>query len=139
MSAKHLLLGTLILGVVGNIFDMIVHGMLLGPTYAGIEAMASKESMNPAFFVLFDFIGAFLFTWVYGKVQSSFEKSPKGVMMYGVLAALLISIPGMLFEAVMYKGFPMWLSIAWIAAAIVKLSILGYILGMLVKPKKATA
>jgi hypothetical protein len=123
MNSKQLLLAFLILGIIGNVYDTLFHGVMLGPTYATI----------------FDFIGAFLFVWVYSRVTSSFEKNPMGGVMYGFLVGILVTIPGMLYEAVMYKGFPLWLSFAWIAGFIIKFVIYGVVLGMLVRPKKATA
>lgn len=140
MSTKHLLLGTLILGVVGNIFDMIFHGGILGSTYATISAMsemANKGGM--VWFIIADFVGAFLFTWFYSKVQVAFEKTSNGAMMYGLFLGIVLTIPGMLYESLMYNGFPYWLSWVWVIGGIIHYTIYGLILGMIVKPKKATA
>ena len=139
MTSKQLLLGFIILGVIGNIYDMLFHGMMLGSTYATIAAMTSKEEMNPMWFVLLDFIGAFFFVWVFSRIKSSFASSPAGGMMYGLLAGILVTIPGMFYEALMYKGFPMWLSFAWFVGFVLKYIIYGAVLGMIVKPKQATA
>jgi len=139
MNSKQLLLAFLILGIIGNVYDILFHGVMLGPTYATIPSMADNSSMNPLWFILFDFIGAFLFVWVFSRMESSLEKNPMGGVMYGFLVGILVTIPGMLYEAVMYKGFPLWLSFAWIAGFIIKFVIYGAVLGMLVRPKKATA
>jgi len=139
MNAKQLLRGTIVIWIVANILDWLLHGLILKSTYDSITGMVCSTGINPGWFVLGDLIMAFLFTWFYGRVQAGFEKSPKGAMMYGLILAIVVSIPGNMYLAIMVNGFPYWLSWAVTLATIIQFSIYGYILGMLTKTKSTTA
>jgi hypothetical protein len=138
MSTKQLLLGTLIIGVIANILDFPIHGVMLDATYKSIAGFTSNPSMIP-WFIFGDFVAALVFTWYFGRVHSSFEKSTKGGMMYGLYTGILVSIPMNMVFGMMVKGFPYWLSWGWTVITIVELMIYGAILGMLVRPKTAKA
>jgi hypothetical protein len=96
-------------GVVANIIDMIVMGMLLAPSFAGIPSM--RQDMNITWFVIGDFIAVFVLTLVYDRVYSSFSGGPKGGATWGAYAGLLVSFPTWIFMHLMFVGFPYGL--AW--------------------------
>jgi len=139
MKIKQLLLGTVIIGVIWNIADFILQGIILKSTYESISGYVSMDSINPVWWILFDFIQAFLVTWFFRKVMSSFERSPQGAMLFGVFLAIILAVPTVFIEGITVKGFPMWLAWLWLVQYIIYGAVAGYILGMLSKPKIATA
>ena len=76
MSAKRLLLGTVVLGVVMNLLDVLVHGFALASINPTIEGARMEDWMMP-WFVVGDFISAFMLTWFYGIVRGSFSSGWK--------------------------------------------------------------
>ena len=139
MNAKQLLMGTLVIGVVWNILDFIIQGMLLKSTYAGITGFVSMDSISPVYWILIDFLGALILVWFYGKVMSSFERGTKGAVLYGIYFGFITSIPANIFPALTVKDFPSWLAFLWTVMFIIYGAIAGYILGMMNKPKAVNA
>ncbi|HZV13168.1 MAG TPA: hypothetical protein VFA55_08125 [Candidatus Kapabacteria bacterium] len=139
MNTKQLLLGAVIIGVVANILDGILHGMLLVPTYNSIPSMSGMDPGKMPWFIFSDFVLALVFVWFYGRVHASFEKTPMGLLKYGVFFAIVVSIPTNMITTLIFKGFPYWLSWVWTLAFVIEYAIYGYILGMLVRPKTAKA
>jgi hypothetical protein len=109
-------------GVVANIIDMIVMGMLLDPTFKSIPGM--RQDANPLWFVIGDFFAVFVFTLLYDRVYSSFSGGPKGGATWGAYAGLIVSFPTWIFMHLMIDGFPYGL--AW------GLTISGIIWGVIV-------
>jgi hypothetical protein len=118
-------------GVVANIFDFIVMGMMMAPVFAGIESM--RQDMNPMWFVIGDFIAVFVMMVMYDRVYSSFAPGPKGGATFGAYAGLLASFPLWIFIHLMFKGFPYGLSWGLTAIGICWGAIVGSVLGAMYK------
>ena len=101
--------------------------------------MNDMESMNPLWSILLEFLGALIYIWIFSRLKASFTQNPSGGIMFGLLMGIIMTVPGLFYEFLMYKGFPLWLSFVWIAGFIVKYGVYGAVLGILVKPKKTTA
>ena len=88
-------------GVVANIIDFIVMGMLMAPTFAGIPSM--RQDVNPMWFVFGDFVAVFVLMLVYDRVYSSFATGPQGGATFGAYAGLLVSFPTWIFMHLMFQ------------------------------------
>lgn len=122
MKSGKFWLAVLVGGVVANILDSLVMGMLLAPQMAGIESM--RQEMNVGWFVFGDFVFVFVMMLFFDRVYSSFAAGPKGGATYGAYVGLLVSFPMWIFIHLMFKGFPYGLS--WI------LTVYGIIWGVIV-------
>jgi len=96
-------------GVVANLIDMVVMGMMLAPMFASIPSM--NQDTNVTWYVVGDFVAVFVFTLLYDRVYSSFSGGPKGGATWGAYAGLLVSFPTWIFMHLMFVGFPYGL--AW--------------------------
>ncbi len=132
MSAKRLLLGTVILGVVMNLLDVLLHGFALASINPTIEGARMEDWMMP-WFIVGDFISALMLTWFYGIVRGSFSSGWK----FGAVTALVFSFPYQLMNGMMIKGFPYWLSWVFIAVMVIEWGIFGCILDRLFQRKTA--
>ena len=132
MNIKQLLLGTLVVGLVANICDMVFYGFLLSPVLKGIEGMNQDEGMLK-WFIIGDFVFVFMVTWYYGIVRGSFSSGLK----FGVITGFFLSFPMQLFWGMMMKGHPYWLSWVNVVYGVLWGAIVGWVLGMLFKPKAA--
>lgn len=129
MNVKKLLLATLAVGVVWNVLDFLVHGQVLaGVFYSKLPSLFRTE-MNPAFFVLGDFVGALVFVWVYDRVYGSFGGGPKGGATYGLYGGILVNFPTWMFMYLVFAGFPYALAWVWTIYGIVAGVIAGAVAG----------
>jgi hypothetical protein len=118
-------------GAVANIIDYIVMGMLLAPTFAGIESM--RADTNPIWFVIGDFVSVFVLMLIYNRVYSSFTPGSKGGATYGMYMGLFASFPTWIFLHLMFKGFPYGLSWLLVIYGILWGVIVGSVLGSVYK------
>ena len=133
MNVKKLLLATVVLGIVANILDYIVHGQIL--TNAYYSKMPSLFNANPpmGWFIFGDFVIALVFVWVYDRVYGSFGGGPKGGATYGFYAGVLVNFPTWLYNAGVYVGFPYALSWIWVIWGIIYAVVLGAVAGAVYK------
>lgn len=92
-------------GVVMNIVDFILQGMILTPMYYSKHADVFVQTTNPLWFVIMDFLTVFVLAWVYDKVAGSFNPGWKGGAMYGLYAGILMNFPTWIFFHLFIKGF----------------------------------
>lgn len=139
MNYKRFLIAFLAGGVVMNVLDQITHGLILKSTYEANSALFnSADSTSPALYIIAAFIASAIFVWVYAKVIDSVGAGPKGGLLFGIYAGILISFPGMLYMHIMIAGFPYYLSWVWILNTIVVYAIAGAVVGQLYQKPEAT-
>jgi hypothetical protein len=117
VNVKKLVLAAIAVGIAVNVFDFVVHGLLLGSTYASLPEVFRQEN-NVGWLVALDFLMALVFVWVYVRVRASFAPGATGGAAFGLYAGVLLGFPMQLFAVLMYEGFPYWLSWAWVVHAI---------------------
>jgi hypothetical protein len=65
-------------GVVANIFDYVVHGMILENAYYSKMTELMNQMANPTWYVVGDFVAVFVLAWVFDKVGGSFWRRCEG-------------------------------------------------------------
>ena len=111
MNVKKFLVSTLAVGVVGNIMDFIVQGNILQGMYLSKMAIVRQDTWL-GWFVLADFVTAFVLVWVYDRVYNSFAPGPAGGASFGFYAGVLFAFPTFIVMHLMLVGFPY--SLSWI-------------------------
>ncbi len=139
MNVKKLLLATVVVGVLANVLDWVVHGMVLkGLYYSHMQSLFNPDPPI-GWFIFGDFVAALVFVWVYDRVYGSFGGGPKGGATYGLYAGILVNFPMWLFAAGMYVGFPYGLAWIWVIVGIIYAVILGAVAGAIYKKESASA
>jgi len=131
MNVKKLLLATVVVGVVMNIVDFVVHGQLLAGYYANLTLMKKETPIH--WLVIGDFVAALVFVWVYDRVLSSFGGGPKGGATYGLYAGILVNFPTWIFAHLLFEGLPYGLAWTWTLVGVVWCVIAGAVAGALYK------
>ena len=137
MNVKKLLLATLVVGIVANVLDFIVHGQILQGAYYSKMPSLFRQDSPMVWFIIGDFVAALVFIWVYDRVYGSFGGGPKSGATYGFYAGVLLNFPTWLYNAGVYVGFPYALSWIWVIWGIIYMVILGAVAGAMYK-KEAT-
>lgn len=133
MTSGKFWLAVLAAGVVLNILDILLHGMILQGAYYSVMSDVFNPPGSPVLFVLADFIIALVYAWVYDKVYTSFGGGAKGGATFGFYAGVITSFPTWLLMHHIFRGFPMDLAWIWTANGIVWSVVLGAIIGAIYK------
>ena len=92
-------------GVVLNIVDFLLQGMIMNDLYYSRHPDVFNQMANPVWFIIGDFITVFVLAWVYNKVSGSFSSGWKGGAIYGLYAGILVNFPTWIFLHIFLKGF----------------------------------
>lgn len=128
-------LAVLVAGIVVNILDMIVMGMMVSPIFEGIESMNPSDESKIIWYVLGDFVAIFVFMLVYDRVYSSFTPGPGGGATFGLYGGLLVGFPTWIFIQMMFKGFPYGLAWGMVFYSLIWGAIAGAVMGAMYKKK----
>jgi hypothetical protein len=137
MNVPKLVVAWLVVGVVMNVLDFLVHGYILASTYAQLAFM--RQDMSPVLMVVVEFVFALVFVVVYDRLYATAAASAGRGAAFGFWAGLLLSFPANIGMSLMFKNFPYWLAWAWTASGLITLTISGAVAGALYAKKQAAA
>ncbi len=128
MKSSKFWIAVAVSGVVMNIVDFVLQGMVMMNMYYAKHTDVFLDTSNPVWFIVGDFVTVFVLAWVYDKVAASFNAGWKGGAMYGLYAGVLVNFPTWIIAHLMLRGISYkfaWFStiygIVWsvIAAAVI--------------------
>ena len=130
MPVSAFLVTAVVVGIVVNVFDFLVHGILLqGPLYSTLPLMRTDAS--PPLLIVTDFVAAVVFVWVYQKVRRSFPPGAAGGATFGLYAGMLVNFPTWIGCYLLFNGFSYGLAWAWILTGIMWAVLAGAVAGAL--------
>lgn len=130
MPVSKFLVSTLVVGIVVNVFDFLVHGILLqGPVYSKIPLMRADASLP--LLIVTDFVAAAVFVWVYQRVRPSFPPGAAGGALFGLYAGILVNFPTWIASYLLLQGFTYGLAWAWILTGVLWGVLAGAVVGAL--------
>jgi hypothetical protein len=113
----RLLLTALVVGLVVNVFDFLVHGLLLaGPLYSKLPIMRPDAAIP--FLIVADFVAALVFVWVFQRVRACFPPGAAGGAAFGLYAGILVNFPTWIVSYLLLKGFTYGLAWVWILTGV---------------------
>jgi len=135
MNVKKYLIAALAVGVVVNVFDFVVQGMILQKAYYSTLTglFRPEEELSMPWLIIGDFVAAFVLVFVYDRVYGSFSGGAKGGATYGLYAGILVNFPTWIFAHLIFVGFPYALSWIWTILGVVWAVIAGAVAGALYK------
>jgi len=127
MNTRKLVVAWLVVGVVMNVLDFLVHGFALAGSYTELTSM--RQDVSPAWFVLLDFVFALVFVVVYDRLYATATTSVARGAAFGFWTGLLLGFPAMLSTYLMFSGFPYWLAWVWTLSTVITLTVSGAVAG----------
>ena len=121
----------LVVGALANVMDWLVFGTMLKNAFNAIEGVRPQDSVNPAWWIVLDFVGIAVFTWFYTVVRSSFSSG----WAYGAATAVVVTVPSAFSYVVIIKGWPYYLCWVFIAVSIVEYAVYGMLVDKLMGKK----
>lgn len=122
---SRVVLGGLLAGVVLNVVDWLLYGVLLAKDYAAaMQALGKQGSMDNLipWFVFLDFVTGIALLWVYAAIRPRFGASAKTGIIAGLAVWFFIAFLHALGEAPM-QLFPQRLYVIGVVVALFQLPI----------------
>lgn len=133
MNLKRFLVAGLAGGVVGNVYDFVVHEKLLASQYAAVPGLFRQDAPIQ-WLIVGDFVAAFVLVWVWDRVMACFPPGgAKGGAIGGLYAGVLVTFPSQIFLYLLLVGFPYSMSWIWTICGIVWSVLVGAVIGALYK------
>ncbi|MBP7734572.1 MAG: hypothetical protein KA369_01235 [Spirochaetes bacterium] len=125
MNIKRYIIASVVVFVVLQAIDWLVHGVLLASWYQEIKGLWRPDMMNYMWLMMLgSLFFSFMFVFIFTKSYES-----RGVAegaRYGLLIGLLMNVTGMLGAYAMYP-IPFGLAAIWLVYGIIELVIAGMI------------
>jgi len=132
MNWARVILAGMVAGVVTTIVNFVLHGMILGNTYAKYPEVFTQEQANPlTFFLVGIFIGipvAILFA----RTRNSWRKGSLGGAIFGFFLGLVVFFLPM-YDSIVIESFPYFLSWCWGGINLIGFVVYGLIVGIICK------
>ena len=125
VNKKRVALGVLAGGVVWGIWSAVVNAVILSPHYiAAYEQGELIKGGRYPFFLVYWFVGLFLFTyiltWIYLSLRVTLGPGPKTALRVGFLVGFAVAFPINLTVATwipISRAFPLWWMLdLWVGA-----------------------
>jgi hypothetical protein len=110
MQLGRILKTALVVGVVVNLYDFLINGVLLMRLMEPLPFM--RETPPIGWLVAGDFVAALVFVWVFDRVRGSFGSGAAGGATFGLYAGILVNFPTWIFMYLLVEG--MTYSAAWV-------------------------
>ena len=128
---KRVVLAVVAVFVAWWVLDLLIHGVLLGSTYAATAHLwRPMEEMNRGLMALVGLVGAVAFVAVYAYLIR--PKCPVTGLIYGALFGLGVGV-SMGYGTYCVMPIPHRLALAWFLGALVEAVVGGLLVGLIVK------
>lgn len=135
MNRKRYILASIVVFVVYEITNWIVHSLILSGVYQRLQSLWRPDMMDKMWIMYVTaFIFSFLFVYIFTKGYEG-----KGVaegFRYGLYIGLLMNIVGMFNQYAVYP-VPLNLTIQWFIYGMIQFIIIGIVTALIYRPKAA--
>ena len=132
MSWSKAVLGGILGGIAMMMVDFVTHGVILADTYRRYPEVFEQEGGGPLWFTLICILIGIALGILFAKTRRSFARGIAGGLAFGFLAGLVQFFTNF-FDALVYEGFPYYLSWCHGAIDLVAFTVAGAVLGLVLK------
>ncbi|RMD98075.1 MAG: hypothetical protein D6814_08285 [Calditrichaeota bacterium] len=122
-------------GVVLAVYEFIIHGLILGGTYAA-RAEVFRQDAPMFWFPIIAILMGIAAGLFFGKSRSAWAEGAKGGVSFGFWVGLLAFLAAF-YNPLVFNGFPYFMSWVWGIVNWVGWLIVGAIFGAMYKPAAA--
>lgn len=132
MNLPRVLLAGVVGGVVMNLNDFLMHGVILSSTYERY-AVFGTEPANPLWFLVIAIMIGLAGALLFAKTRDSWGAGIKGGATFGVFVGLVAFFP-QFYNSLVIKGFPYFLSWCWGGVSLIGWVLFGVVAALLYRP-----
>jgi hypothetical protein len=119
-------------GVVANLADFVMHGIIMANTYKSLPTVFDQELASPFYFLAVSICTALVFTVVYAKTVAIWGGGWKGGATFGFWMGAVAFFPNF-YHALVIADFPYYLSWCWGTMTVITAVLAGAAIGTLYK------
>jgi len=131
MNWGKVLLTGLVGGIVVNIYEFIMHGMIMRGTYESYEVFA-REPASPLWFVLLAVIIGIAGAMIFAKTRAAWGPGTKGGLVFGAFVGI-IAFFAQFYYPLTIAGFPYYLAWCWGGIAFIGWLVFGAVASFFIK------
>jgi hypothetical protein len=128
----RILLAGVVAGIVTNVADFVMHGMVMANTYMKYPQVFTQTQANPLWFLLVALCLGISAAILFGKTRTSWAAGWAGGATFGFFLGLVGFWPGF-YHALTIDGFPYYLSWCWGGITMIDAVLAGSVLGSIIK------
>lgn len=132
MHWTRVLIGGVAAGIVGNIADFVMHGLIMGPTYTRYPDVFSQTPANPLWFTLVALCIGLAAALLFAKSRGSWAAGWRGGLSFGFFLGLVGFFPGF-YTSIVIEGFPYHLAWCWGGITLIDSLLTGSVLGAIIR------
>lgn len=132
MNWTKIVIAGVVGGIVMNLADYVLHGMILGNTYRKYPDVFTQEAANPLYFFLIAICVGLAAAIFFAKSRKCWPPGVKGGIIFGCLLGLVLFFHPF-YSSLVIDGWPYFLSWCQGGSAFIAAVVLGAVLGALYK------
>lgn len=132
MNWSRILIAGVVAGLVRLLYEFVVHGMIMAPTYARYPEVFGQEEVSVFWFLLLAVLIATVMASIYAKTNKSWGSGWKGGLAFGFCLGWLFFFLSF-YNSIVFAGFPYFLSWCWGGIDLIDSVITGAVIGALYK------
>ncbi len=132
MNWTRIVIAGVVAGIVVNLANFVMHGLILGNTYTKYPEVFDQNPANPIHFFVVAISAAILAAVLFAKTRGSWAPGWKGGATFGFLLGLAFFFP-QFYMPIVIDGFPYFLAWCWGGVNVIGGVILGAVLGAIYK------
>lgn len=132
MNWTRVVVGGVAAGIVTNLADFVMHGVIMAPTYQRYTEVFSQTQANPAWFALISVCISLAAAILFGLTRASWAPGAVGGLKYGFFLGLVGFFPGF-YNPLVVEGFPYFLAWCWGGITLIDSLLAGAVLGAIIQ------
>ncbi len=130
MNWTKILIAGVVGGIVRNLADFVMHGVIMHSTYMRLTDVFTQEEGNPIWFFVVAIAIAIAAAALFAKTRKSWGDGLMGGATFGFWAGL-VAFFNPLYNPLVIDGFPYYLAWCWGAMDLIGFVIMGAVIGAL--------
>lgn len=132
MNWTKILLATVVGGVMMNITEFVLHGVILGNTYTKYPDVFTQTQANPVYFLVIAVMITLFAAILFSKTRNCWAGGWKGGATFGFFLGM-VAFWTRFYDALTVDGYPYFLSWCQGGSALIALTLMGIGLGLVLK------
>ncbi|MDH3525013.1 MAG: hypothetical protein OES32_15640 [Acidobacteriota bacterium] len=132
MNWSKAILAGVVAGIVVNVSDFVMHGLIMGETYTKYPTVFSQEQASPLYFAAISVCIGITAAILFAKTRGSWGAGWQGGATYGFFLGLVAFFPNF-YDSLVIADFPYYLSWCWGGITLIGAVIGGAVLGAIYK------
>ena len=129
MSFGKAIIAGVVGGIVVNLVDFVMHGMIMANTYPKYEVFA-REHANPLHFTFVAICMSIMAAILFAKTRGSWADGLMGGVSFGFWLGM-IAFFAPFYNSLIFEGFPYYISWCWGGINLIGYLVLGAVLGLI--------